>query len=108
MNFFSIICFLCIMWLLQRLLLMELLSVGPEVSSQNTLVWSEELYPGEFDDLRLCNLCSEETSEPLHPTLMGHESNTSLLSCNHPPNTEVLQVLNSLLSILNASTVHIH
>ncbi|XP_022988462.1 uncharacterized protein LOC111485701 [Cucurbita maxima] len=76
---------------LKRQLLMELLSISSG-SSQYSLVWSEELYSGEFDNLRLCNLLSEETSTPLHPTLKGRESNTHMVSRNHQPNPEVLQV----------------
>lgn len=76
---------------LKRWLLMELFSLGSE-SSPKSLVWSEELYSGEFDNLCLCNLWSEETNELLHPSLKGHESNTPIVSSNQHPNAEVLQV----------------
>lgn len=97
----------CITWLMQRWLLMELFSLGSE-SSPKSLVWSEELYSGEFDNLCLCNLWSEETNELLHPSLKGHESNTPIVSSNQHPNAEVLQVLNSLLSIVSALIVDTH
>ncbi|XP_022135577.1 uncharacterized protein LOC111007492 isoform X1 [Momordica charantia] len=78
---------------LKRLLLIELLSISSEVPSRKSWVWSEELYLGEFNDLRLCNLYSKETGEPLCPTLESHKSNTPILSRNHhQPNPEVLQV----------------
>ncbi|XP_038880949.1 uncharacterized protein LOC120072617 isoform X3 [Benincasa hispida] len=76
---------------LKRLLLMELLSLSSE-SSTKSLVWSEELYSGEFNNLRLCNLWSKETSELLHPTLKGHECSTPIVSRTQHPNAEVLQV----------------
>lgn len=46
---------------MQRLLVVELLSVSCKVPAVNTLHWLDELYPGEFGDLSICNLYSEET-----------------------------------------------
>ncbi|KAA0047278.1 uncharacterized protein E6C27_scaffold908G00710 [Cucumis melo var. makuwa] len=84
---------------LKRLLLMELLSLSSE-SSPKSLVWSEELYSGEFNNLRSCNLWSKETDELLHPTLKGHQSNAPIVSRNQLPNAEVLQSGDSCQPIL--------
>ncbi|KAH7528949.1 hypothetical protein FEM48_Zijuj05G0131900 [Ziziphus jujuba var. spinosa] len=55
--------------ILKRLLVVELLSIGCERKVVNGYNWSDELYPGEFDDLSMCNLLSGETCEPVHPRL---------------------------------------
>lgn len=74
---------------------MELVSVYCEEASQvNDIHWSNELYPGEFDDLRTCNLYSDETCEPTPPRI--NSSNPKpLLQSNHHQDREVLQVLQS-------------
>ncbi|OMO51210.1 hypothetical protein CCACVL1_29933, partial [Corchorus capsularis] len=77
---------------LKRLLVLELQSIGCEVSQVNQLSWSDELYPGEFSDLKVCNLYSEETSEPVHPRLKDRKSDESSLQSNRQPDHEILQV----------------
>lgn len=76
----------------QRLLVLELLSVSYEVSQAKKLCWSDELYFGEFGDLEVCNLYSEETSEPVHPRLKNGKSNMPTFQCNRQLNHEILQV----------------
>ncbi|KAK6250054.1 hypothetical protein SCA6_004059 [Theobroma cacao] len=77
---------------LKRFLLLELLSIGCEVSQVNRLCWSDELYPGEFSDLKVCNLYSEETSEPVHPRLKDCKFDMPAFQCNRHPDHEILQV----------------
>ncbi|XVF49995.1 hypothetical protein PTKIN_Ptkin04bG0060000 [Pterospermum kingtungense] len=77
---------------LKRLLVLELLSVSCEVSQAKHLCWSDELYLGEFGDLKACNLYSEETSEPVHPRLKNGKSDMPTFQCNRQPNHEILQV----------------
>ncbi|XP_008799531.2 uncharacterized protein LOC103714152 isoform X2 [Phoenix dactylifera] len=80
---------------LKRLLVVELLSIS---WSQNTgqidgLKWSDELYLGEFDDLRMNGLYSEESCEPLPPRIKNWDSSIPLTRhLDHPPKSEVLQV----------------
>ncbi|EOY22037.1 Uncharacterized protein TCM_014214 isoform 2, partial [Theobroma cacao] len=76
---------------LKRFLLLELLSIGCEVSQVNRLCWSDELYPGEFSDLKVCNLYSEETSEPVHPRLKDCKFDMPAFQCNRHPDHEILQ-----------------
>lgn len=78
-------------WSLQRLLVVELLSVGSKVSPANILHWSEELYPEEFGDLSMCNLLSEETCEPVYPRLHGQKSDKPAIRRNQQPDHDVLQ-----------------
>ncbi|XP_021287326.1 uncharacterized protein LOC110418810 [Herrania umbratica] len=77
---------------LKRFLLLELLSIGCEVSQVNRLCWSDELYPGEFSDLKVCNLYSEETSEPVHPRLKDCKSDMPAFQSSRHPDHEILQV----------------
>ncbi|XVE56832.1 hypothetical protein DITRI_Ditri04bG0042300 [Diplodiscus trichospermus] len=78
---------------LKRLLVLELVSISCEVLQANQFCWSDELYPGEFGDLKVCNLYSEETSEPVHPRLKDCKSDMPTFQRNHQPDHEVLQVL---------------
>lgn len=84
---------LCHVWFVQRLLVVELLSIGSETTQVNELSWSDELYPGEFDDLSLCNLYSRETCEPVSPRLKDWNSDKTAVQCNRQPSQEILQVL---------------
>uniref|UniRef100_A0A2N9HF07 Uncharacterized protein n=1 Tax=Fagus sylvatica TaxID=28930 RepID=A0A2N9HF07_FAGSY len=59
---------------LKRLLVLEFLSIRCDVPQVNELHWSDQLYPGEFDHLSMCNLFSEETGEPVPPKLMDLKS----------------------------------
>ncbi|XVF11820.1 hypothetical protein REPUB_Repub08aG0060100 [Reevesia pubescens] len=77
---------------LKRLLVLQLLSISSEVSQANQLCWSDELYPGEFGDLKVCNLYSEETSEPVHPRLKDRKSDMPTFQYNRQPDHEILQV----------------
>ncbi|XP_059444977.1 uncharacterized protein LOC132176711 isoform X1 [Corylus avellana] len=78
--------------MLKRLLVLEFLFLTCEVPQVNGFHWSDQLYPGEFDHLRVCNLFSEETCEPVPPKLMDWKSDTPVVGCNNQPNHEVLQV----------------
>lgn len=77
---------------LKRLLVLELLSVSCEVSEVNQLCWPDELYPGEFGDLKVCNLYSEETSEPVNSRLKDCKSDVPTFQHNRQPDHEILQV----------------
>ncbi|PRQ16305.1 hypothetical protein RchiOBHm_Chr7g0182771 [Rosa chinensis] len=78
---------------LKRLLVVDLLSVSCKVPTANSLHWSEELYPGEFGDLSMCNLLSEETCKPVYPRLNGQKSDKPTIRRNHQqPDHDVLQV----------------
>lgn len=78
---------------LRRLLVMELVSVYCEEASQvNDIHWSNELYPGEFDDFRVCNLYSDETCEPTPPRINSSNPKPLSLQYNHHQDREVLQV----------------
>nr|XP_010919257.1 uncharacterized protein LOC105043418 [Elaeis guineensis] len=80
---------------LKRLLVVELLSISCSQSTGqiNGLKWSDEVYLGEFDDLRINGLYSEESCEPLRPQIKNWESCIRLTGhLDHPPKSEVLQV----------------
>ncbi|XP_042483990.1 uncharacterized protein LOC122064345 [Macadamia integrifolia] len=80
---------------LKRCLLVELLSLSCEKFPQESdgLCWSNELYPGEFNDLTISNLYSKETCQPLPPRLKGCESgDPRTVRSNQQPREEILQV----------------
>lgn len=77
----------------QRLLILEFLSIGYDNSQGNLLNWSDELYVGEFDHLSNCNLYCEETCRPVLPRLRDEKSDMAALKFDNHPNPEVLQVL---------------
>ncbi|CAK7352928.1 unnamed protein product [Dovyalis caffra] len=74
-----------------RLLLVELFTISCEAPQVNEFCWLNELYPGEFDDLRICNLYSKDTSGPVTPRLMEGKSDMPTLKFNSQPNHENLQ-----------------
>lgn len=76
----------------QRFLVIELLSIGSDFSQGNRLNWSNELYAGEFNHLRDCNLYCEETCGPNPPRVWGGKTDMEALKCNNQPKREVLQV----------------
>ncbi|GFP87437.1 hypothetical protein PHJA_000887400 [Phtheirospermum japonicum] len=79
--------------IVKRLLVMELLSIYDEKVSEITgLHWSDELYDGEFNELRILNLSSEETREPILPCLRNCKSSTSILQSKQQQDSNVLQV----------------
>ncbi|XP_015883307.3 uncharacterized protein LOC107419091 isoform X2 [Ziziphus jujuba] len=91
--------------ILKRLLMVELLSVGCEGKVVNGYNWSDELYPGEFDDLSMCTLLSGETCEPVHPRLQIQKSNILAAPSNQQPNEDVMQVyLTTWLAEVNIDT----
>ncbi|KAK8692971.1 hypothetical protein V6N13_070572 [Hibiscus sabdariffa] len=77
---------------LKRVLVMEFLSISCEVSQGNQFCWSDELYPGEFSDLKVCNLYSNENFEPVRPRLKDGKSDMPTIQGNRQPGHEVLQV----------------
>lgn len=77
---------------LKRLLVVELISISCEPEKVDKSNWSDELYPGEFEDLRTCQLFSEETSEPIFPRFGVLKSDKGAVQCNLEPNPETLQV----------------
>lgn len=80
--------------LLQRLLVMELLSIYDEkVAEAMGLHWSDEFYEGEFNDLSIFNLYSKETHEPILPCLRNCNSSTSTVQSKQQQDSNVLQVL---------------
>ncbi|XP_057978171.1 uncharacterized protein LOC131164759 [Malania oleifera] len=93
---------------LKRLLVLDLLCISHETAQQVNLHWSNELYPGEFDDLSKCNLYSKENCELVPPTIRGLKSDTPAMQSNHQPNNEVLQVyLTTWLAEVNIDTYRV-
>ncbi|RZC65117.1 hypothetical protein C5167_008807 [Papaver somniferum] len=81
--------------ILKRMVLIELLSIISEESKPEmcTYYWSDELYPGEIDDLSACNLYSEQTCEPLLPRIAGWKSSDSVdRRDNTQPDPKTLEV----------------
>eukprot|EP00258_Populus_trichocarpa_P029532 XP_024445551.1 uncharacterized protein LOC7463759 isoform X3 [Populus trichocarpa] len=90
---------------LKRALVVELFTISCEALEVNEFCWLNELYPGEFDDLRKCNLFSEDTCGPVPPRLMEGKSDMPPLKFNSQPNHENLQVyLTTWLEELNIDT----
>ncbi|KAJ4713165.1 Stellacyanin [Melia azedarach] len=92
---------------LKRLLVVELLATTCETPQVNRFCWSDELYPGEFDDLSICNLYSKETCEPIAPRLSNCNSGMPARSVQYhdQPNQEILQVyLTTWLAEVNIDT----
>lgn len=91
---------------LKRLLVLELLSTSCNDPQVNELHWSDQLYPGEFDHLSMCNLFSQETCEPVPPKLMDLKSDAPTVRSNNQPNPEVLQVyITTWLAEVNIDTL---
>ncbi|KAL8130389.1 hypothetical protein V2J09_019544 [Rumex salicifolius] len=77
----------------QRLLVVGLLSITfGKIGQVEKLSWSDELYPGEADDLSTGNMYNKETNSPVLPRLKGWSSDTPDLHSNNQPEREVLQV----------------
>ena len=72
--------------------MVEFLSISCEPSKLNQFSWSDELYSGEFDGLSVCNLYSEENSEPIFPQTGVSKSDVPIAQYNPQPNQETLQV----------------
>ncbi|KAM3703475.1 hypothetical protein ACB098_04G097200 [Castanea mollissima] len=93
---------------LKRLLVLELLSTSCDDPQVNELHWSDQLYPGEFDHLSMCNLFSQETCEPVPPKLMDLKSDAPTVQSNNQPNPEVLQVyITTWLAEVNIDTLRV-
>ncbi|KAJ7978716.1 Stellacyanin [Quillaja saponaria] len=93
---------------LKRLLVVEFVSIGCEVSHGNRLNWSNELYPDEFDHLRKSNLYSDETHEPVFPRLRERKSDDSAIISDNHSSPEVLQVyLTAWLAEVNIDTYRV-
>lgn len=60
------------------------------------LHWSAEIYEGEFNDLTTLNLYSEETQEPIPPSLRNCNSSAPNMQSKRQQDSNVLQVLSSL------------
>ncbi|KAJ8772997.1 hypothetical protein K2173_028174 [Erythroxylum novogranatense] len=78
--------------ILKRLLVLNLSGISCEGSEVDELNWSNELYPGEFDDLRICNLYSNHDCQPVIPRLMQGKSDISALKSKSQQNRENLEV----------------
>ncbi|KAF8408061.1 hypothetical protein HHK36_007202 [Tetracentron sinense] len=79
----------------KRLLMVNLLSL-----QSDGIRWVDELYEGEFDHLSICNLCSEESCEPIPPRIQGWKSDAPItVPSNYQPDHNVLQVCASPLHI---------
>ena len=79
----------------QRLLVVELLGLNyKEGGGQaNLLSWFHELYPGEFDGLRMSSIHGNENSVPLPPRIKDWQSGDPLANqSKHARSREVLQV----------------
>lgn len=82
----------------QRLLVMEICSIGSEEFSQvDRLKWSDHFYVGEFDDLLKCNSNSNEVLKQLVPRLESCNSRTSPMQSSNQLETNILQVSGHLL-----------
>ncbi|KAG8652404.1 hypothetical protein MANES_06G086000v8 [Manihot esculenta] len=81
---------------LKRLLVVELHTVSCEVPQVNESYWSNEVYPGEFDDLSICNLYSKETRKPVPPRLVEGKYDLPSMQFKGQPNQDILQVFISL------------
>lgn len=82
----------------QRLLVMELCSIGSENFSQvDRLKWSDHFYVGEFDDLRICDSNSNEVLKQLEPKVESCNSQSTTMQSNSQLERNVLQVLCHLL-----------
>nr|POE91195.1 hypothetical protein CFP56_37801 [Quercus suber] len=93
---------------LKRLLVLELLSTSCDDPQVNELHWSDQLYPGEFEHLSMCNLFSQETCEPVPPKLMDLKSDAPTVRSNNQPNPEVLQVyITTWLAEVNIDTLRV-
>ncbi|KAA8541019.1 hypothetical protein F0562_024843 [Nyssa sinensis] len=94
---------------LKRFLVVELLSISSEEVPINELCWSDELYPGEFDDLNICCLYSKEDCKPVLPKIKGWKSDSATEQSNHTPGQEVLQVyLTTWLAEVNIDTYRVN
>ena len=72
---------------------MELHSISCEEAPQkDRYCWSDELYPGEFDDWGICSLHSKEIGELIPPKIIGFESHSPVTRSNQQPDHEILQV----------------
>lgn len=73
-----------------------LLSTNCQESSRqqaDAFCWSNELYPGEFDDLTATNLISKESGQPISPGLQDPTFNTVITKTSGSlVSREVLQV----------------
>ena len=83
--------------LLQRLIVVELLSLNEQGAIEEQMKdpsWQTELYLGEFNNLQIIGLLSEENVLPLLPRLKDWKSNDHFVerSC-HKKTSEVLQVI---------------
>lgn len=76
---------------MQRLLVMEFCSISDK--DNNSIVWSKELYPGEFDDLIICGLYSDEASGLIFPSDTSYKSDMPTNLSGHQEERNVLQVL---------------
>lgn len=71
---------------LKRLLVMEFISISDK---DNCMDWSEELYLGEFNDLFICGLY---TNEPIFPGHTNCKSNSPANSSSDQAERNILQV----------------
>ncbi|XP_042448821.1 uncharacterized protein LOC122033728 isoform X2 [Zingiber officinale] len=79
---------------LKRFLVVEFLSLRCEGEGRgNKIKWSDELYIGEFDELKISGLCTENNIPPLFPQLRGQVSWSPLDTKEyHLMSSDVLQV----------------
>ncbi|KAG6469156.1 hypothetical protein ZIOFF_073854 [Zingiber officinale] len=79
---------------LKRFLVVEFLSLRCEGEGRgNKIKWSDELYIGEFDELKISGLCTENNIPPLFPQLRGQLSWSPLDTKEyHLMSSDVLQV----------------
>ncbi|KAK1314761.1 hypothetical protein QJS10_CPA06g02330 [Acorus calamus] len=97
---------------LKRLLVVELLSLcceEPCGGEADMSTWSDEIYPGEFDDLCSNGLFSKESSQPLPPKIKHWEYDIfTVRQTNHHLNCETLQnYLTTWLAEGNIDTIRI-
>ncbi|XP_050223451.1 uncharacterized protein LOC126673371 isoform X2 [Mercurialis annua] len=87
---------------LKRLLVVEFVTSSCEDSQVKELIWSNELYPGEFDDLSIFDLYSNETCKLVTPKMMERENAKPTLQFKSQANHEVY--LTTWLAEVNIDT----
>ncbi|XP_042446872.1 uncharacterized protein LOC122031794 isoform X2 [Zingiber officinale] len=93
---------------LKRFLVVEFLSLRCEGAGRgNKIQWSDELYIGEFDELKISGLCTENNIPPLFPQLRGQLSWSPLDTKEyHLMSSDVLQVY--LMAWISDVNINVH
>lgn len=97
---------------LKRLLVLEFLNVSSDKKNEQptTLSWHHQIYPGESDDLKRCNMVSEKNNQPLPPQLKNWPpADSSYDHSDRMKSDKVLQVLlTSWIADVNIDMNRVH